>query len=388
MGSIAHVFFDGYPLFYSKNDYYSEIVKILFLPEDYVEESRPLKSRSEMIWGDAYAQKNGNYLFRGFRQKAQICRARLGLFGHTVHKAKVNFVDAKKFAQNEGYYGFPVGKVTFQNYLNTVKQILWDKEIHYDELYTNLRESLISDGLFLQGQNLEDALASILSILNDEAVIEYDLSDLIEAGWIKAEEVVGFIHEKIIVLTEGKTDVEFITKSLTKLYPALFPYYHFINFDEYKLESNASALVKIVTAFAASNVKHPIIVLFDNDTSGLMEMKKLSSITLPNNIKVLCYPTLKSKIKYPTIGPTGMKNMNINGRACSIEMYFGNDVLQINSKLIPVIWKGYNESVKKYQGEIQNKKYVQEAIRAKLNSLTGEFNDIHLLLKAVFDAYK
>jgi hypothetical protein len=39
--------------------------------------------------------------------------------------------------------------------------------------------------------------------------------------------------------------------------------------------------------------------------------------------------------------------MNVNGLACSIEMYFGVDVLTRNNELIPIQWKGFEEKEKK-----------------------------------------
>lgn len=142
-------------------------------------------------------------------------------------------------------------------------------------------------------------------------------------------------------------------------------------------------------SLVASNIKHPIIVLFDNDTAGIMEMKKLNSIRLAQNFKILKYPDLKLAKKYPTIGPTGIKKMNVNGLACGIEMYFGQETLTKKNELIPIQWKGFNEKEKKYQGEISEKTYVQEEFRKKIKSNeTIDFSDIDLILNEIFDAYK
>ncbi|MFC3417721.1 hypothetical protein [Algoriphagus hitonicola] len=155
------------------------------------------------------------------------------------------------------------------------------------------------------------------------------------------------------------------------------------------MESSASALVKLITSFAAANVKHPIIALFDNDTAGLKEMKKLTSKTVPPNIRILKYPDITIAKNYPTVGPTGKKKMNVNGLACSIEMYFGVDVLTRNNELIPIQWKGFEEKEKKYQGEIADKNYVQETFRKKLRKTeVTEIEDLNKLLNGIFNAYK
>lgn len=60
---------------------------------------------------------------------------------------------------------------------------------------------------------------------------------------------------------EGKSDTELIMLALEKFFPALFDYYQFIDFNEYKVEGSASALVRAVKSFAAAKVSHPIIAL-------------------------------------------------------------------------------------------------------------------------------
>jgi hypothetical protein len=59
--------------------------------------------------------------------------------------------------------------------------------------------------------------------------------------------------------------------------------------------------------------------------------------------------------------------MDVNGLACSLELYLGEDVLRDESGcLLPVRWRGYDQSMRSYQGEIANKKSIQEAFERKL----------------------
>ncbi len=81
--------------------------------------------------------------------------------------------------------------------------------------------------------------------------------------------------------------------------------------------------------------------------------------------------------------------MNVNGLACSIEMYFGADVLTKDCELIPIRWKGFDEKEKKYQGEIDDKKYVQETFKSKLKKTeVTEIKELNELLKEIFYAFK
>ena len=390
MGSFSEITFDEYPIFTRKNGYYPEICRLIFLSLDYVSETRPYSSRNKLSWGDAYENVPGNYEFKGFRQTAKRCKQRLEIYGHSMEKARKDFYRAKRVFREEADYDYEqyeiISKATFKQYVDTIREILISKENKHSETPLTLKEILINDDLLFHGQSISHNLFIILSILPDESIIEYDLSDVI--GYFDENELYQDVIEKIIILTEGRTDVEFLSKSIEKLYPHISPYYHFINFDEYNVESSASALVKFVTSLVASNIQHPIIAIFDNDTTGIMEMNKLNSINLPQNFRVLKYPNLKLAKKYPTVGPTGYKKMNVNGYACSIEMYFGEDVLTTDSELNPVVWKGYNDKEKKYQGEILDKINVQKKFREKLKSNNGDFKDMDLILREIFSAFK
>jgi hypothetical protein len=389
MGSYSQVTFADYPVFSTKNWYYSEIVNSLFQPNDFLIEKRKYSTRNRLVWGDAYENEKGSFEFKGFRQTVKVCKDRLEIFGASSKKAKKDFQQGKKNSRQEGFYNFSLSRINYDHYLAEIKSIIDSKEITYDQLNENFRESLTSGDLGIYDFSLDSHLYSILSVLSDNDFIEYDLTDVIDGGWVDKDQVKYIDCEKIIILTEGKSDVEFISKSIYKIYPHLKNYYHFIDFDEYKLESNASALVKLITSFAAANVKHPIIALFDNDTAGLKEMKKLTSKKLPPNIKIIKYPDISMAKKYPTVGPTGKKRMNVNGLACSIEMYFGLDVLTRNNELIPIQWKGYDDKEKKYQGEIVNKNYVQDTFRMKLKKTEmTEITELTDLLNEIFNAFK
>jgi hypothetical protein len=388
MGSYSQLYLNSYPTYFIKNDYNKEVVNLLFQPDDFIEEDQLNSSRNPLFWGEAYINAEGVYTFTGYRQTVKICRERLGIFGMNPKKAREDFNLARLYAEEYGEYEFPIQNTSFRQYFAQVKDILNNQVIDYGAGRATLRSALLHDALHVNGQTDAAFLFCLLSLLADDMIVEYDLSDIVEGGWLKTTNIAPINHQKIIVLTEGKTDVEFIRDALKLLYPHLYPYYHFIDFNEYKVESSASALVKLVVSFSAANVQHPIVVLFDNDTTGIMEMKRLLRERIPANIKVLPLPISKLASKYPTLGPTGIKKMNVNGLACGIEMYLGQDVLSDNNGLVPILWRGYNDSEQKYQGEIQNKGDVQQRFREKLKKgLPGDFRDIDTILKAIFIAF-
>ena len=163
--------------------------------------------------------------------------------------------------------------------------------------------------------------------------IVYDLSDLVEGGWVdETDDLVAIaeslmnedflLSHRIIVLTEGETDKVFLERSLKLLYPHLSEYFHFFQFTGAKnprAGGGAGELANLVRAFVAADVKHRILALFDNDTAAKSSLSNLDIDALPKNIAIRHYPDLEFTTYYPTLGPTGKEWMNVNGLAGSLE---------------------------------------------------------------------
>jgi hypothetical protein len=162
------------------------------------------------------------------------------------------------------------------------------------------------------------------------------------------------------------TDIYVLQQTLKLLYPHLYDYYSFMDFSSSNAMGSAPQLAAMVKAFAGSGIANRVIAVFDNDTAGLDAMRSLAKTNIPENIKVIRYPDIEMAANYPTLGPSGVSSLNINGLACALELYFGVDTLKIEGGLAPVQWKGYVEGVKQYQGGILRKKDLQEAFSRKL----------------------
>ena len=63
--------------------------------------------------------------------------------------------------------------------------------------------------------------------------------------------------------------------------------------------------------------------------------------------------------------------MNVNGLAGSIEMYLGKDCLTIEEGLSPIQWKGYIESIERYQGVVMNKSLIQKNFKEKCDAFNS-----------------
>ena len=194
------------------------------------------------------------------------------------------------------------------------------------------------------------------------------------------------LNSKTIVLTEGKTDAWILEQSLRILYPHLHDYYSFLDFDTSSIGGGVGNLANMVKAFAGAGIVNNIIALFDNDTAAAAACKSLSTLKLPPNIVICRLPELNFLKNYPTIGPSGEVNLDVNGIAASIELYLGEDILKLDGqRLTPVQWTGYDRGVNKYQGEVLAKDELHRRFRHKVANWQGELGNEWDGLRAIFN---
>lgn len=240
-----------------------------------------------------------------------------------------------------------------------------------------------------------------------DLIIRLDISDLVGGGWYEQDQAVCDealnnlkanypVNEKVVILTEGSSDKFILEESLKLLFPHLADYYSFMDFAASNAAGGAGSLVASVRSFAGSGISNRIIAIFDNDTAAKVALVSLERTNLPGNIKVLQYPNIDFAKNYPALGPSGVVNMDINELACSLELYLGEDVLTVEGKRVPIQWKGYDASVKKYQGEILDKAGVLKRFRLKLDEakknppppLGANWDQLRLLWGHIFETFQ
>jgi len=157
-----------------------------------------------------------------------------------------------------------------------------------------------------------------------------------------------------------------------------------------KAPGSTGEMVKVVKSFVATKIINKVIAIFDNDTAGHEAIQELKEVDIPRNIKILTYPTIEFCRNYPTIGPTGLQHMDINGLAASIELYLGENILTENGSLIPIQWTGYNQKMKRYQGKIDEKDIVVKRFRNIVKNAPQDINwdNIGVILNEIFNAFK
>lgn len=362
MGSYSKLYLSDYPLFWTKNSYYEDVVSLIFLESDYIEFEQLI--RNEMPWGDIWGSQP--HKVKAFRSSSKICRKRLEIFGASYLRAKLDFETALRKIGEDNFDSLNFDlNISFEIYLDKIKVLIQSKGKD-DRIKSkdNFDSYLLDNDLLIEYQSIELGLWCLLSVVDSNDIVEYDLTELVNGGWVE-EPAKKIDTRKIIVLTEGKTDTEFLKIGLNHFFPYLVKFYHFMDFENSRYEANASRLVHTIKSFVGSGIKNQIIAIFDNDSAAKNEIKNLRNVQLPSNIKVLQYPEIEWAKKYPTIGPSGIQEMDINGLAGSIELYLGKDCLKENGKFLPIQWMGYIDSINQYQGVIKGKDKIQRAFRKK-----------------------
>jgi hypothetical protein len=186
------------------------------------------------------------------------------------------------------------------------------------------------------------------------------------------------VSAPIVVLTEGRTDAEFLMAGLMVLRPYLSDLIRFLDYER-RPEGGVGALTGMIRAFAAAGIANRVVAVFDNHTAAADAMKKLGR-SLPPQIQVMRYPDLDLARAYPVLGPSApepaggtLPVADVNGLAGSIELYLGRDVLtQPDGTLRPVRWTAYVPSMDQYQGQVTGKDAIHRAFRAKAKAASED----------------
>jgi len=226
-------------------------------------------------------------------------------------------------------------------------------------------------------------LRLVLEVLPEDENVIYNVTDLILCGYFNIEEdlvkyannILGsqdyynYNNSRCIILTEGKSDTLILSESLKLLYPHLSDYFTFMDFDGARVGGGAGSLATMVKSFSGAGIINRVVAVFDNDTAARAALKGIQNAKISKNIKVYTLPDIEILKDYPTIGPSGMVKMNVNGLAGGIEVYLGNNSLtNDDGDFYPVKWTVLDPSLQKYQGEITEKDKVQKKFKEQLNA--------------------
>jgi hypothetical protein len=227
-------------------------------------------------------------------------------------------------------------------------------------------------------------LRAVVEAVEGRGRLSFNYSELVTAGWWPRRATPCAAAERslsgdpsagrIVLLTEGRSDRRALEGALSVLAPHLMQYFAFFDFDASSAEGGAGALVRMIRAFIGAGITNRVVAIFDNDTgahAALAPIRRQGSI--PSNYRLIQLPHLPLGRAYPTVGPSGVTLENINGRAASIELYFGEDVLRrVDGSLAPVQWTSLDSGVGSWQGNVMEKGKLQRAFAHKIEAWRGK----------------
>ena len=415
LGSYCGLSINGVELFCTKNTI-NEAFLSLFSPMDFTE-------YVEDIDGEIYGQYTLKTSVKAAKRRLEIlgCNEKhlKDYFEKGLNYKKSNYTEDEDYE----YYGDDelsyYKELTLEHYVDAIKLILNTKNIDFFQkdifekdkfFFENIILKVITkkmktgnylspffyDEIYENEEYLINQLFDIYICLFDcpeDYVVECNLSEIISSGWIEPFDIIKYykdFKDTTIIITEGKTDISVLSKSINILFPEYKHLFTFFDFDSYRTDGGISYLTKLIKSLSAAKIKNRVIAIFDNDTAAEAELSTIKDIPILENIRVMKIPELEFCNSYPTIGPNGSYNSNINGQAVSIELFFGDDIIMIDGKYIPIRWTNYNEKISQYQGSIERKGEIISRFEYKLknpNFDNQDWNQLKTLWEAVFNQF-
>jgi hypothetical protein len=430
MGTYTDLTIANYPLLTSKSEVVPEALTV-FRETDRRVFTRRVSERNVLVWGepnDPTDEKTETAIEYSCETGKVIDR--LNVMGFTLQRVQTEFETGLRFELEKFQSWADDGEsewfqdewdflktLTFDQYAKSFSEVISQRlrPVPFDDCNQEDLNPIIK---YILGEN-DDYLFGFLAsdvrllmrlacdVVPEHSKVVQDLTQLVAAGYYGEEEPVAENainalraghpeNSPRIILTEGSTDRSILREALAILYPHLSPYYSFLDFDTSRSQGGAGHLVSLVKAFAAAGITNRVIALFDNDTSAREATSALKRISLPPNIIFLHYPELEILRSYPTLGPSGPTQLDINGLAASIELYLGEDILRGDgNSLTPIQWKGFSETLRQYQGEVLRKTALQNAFHERAarcrkdpNTLNAtNWSGLSAILEEVFHAF-
>lgn len=433
MGSYAQCWLDDLFVGSSKNDIDTELIS-LFRPQDkVVTASRTAGLPHHLKHYREALEEDPELKVVYYEAPVEVVRDRLNVLGYDLDTAKEAFrtwiyeerKSTEEMAQEWGDKDSEIKDLMESHYkkecemLSTLSPENWidnlkiiqasGLETNYYGRYEGPHEDtaigymLSNDWYGFPGYDLFVPLRLAIEAFENSRKLIYDLTDLVWSEYFDYDE--DFVEygldisaseysskSKTIVLTEGKTDAWILSETFTLLYPHLKDYFSFLDFESTGYGGGVGNLANVVKAFAGAGIVNNVIALFDNDTAAVSACKALEKISIPQNIAIRRLPELKLLQNYPTIGPSGSVDLDVNGMAASIELYLGEDVLRgDDNKLVPIQWIGYDKLAKQYQGEVLDKTMLKARFKDKLDrAQNGEkldWKDLEAVFHLLFSSF-
>jgi len=264
-------------------------------------------------------------------------------------------------------------------------------------------------GLKFDDESIKYTFRLLLEYCDDDNIVSLNVTNLFNWSYNCVDDIkIGNVIEKNIVLVEGSSDKNILEFGLKYFYPHLFNLFYFMDFDlgGKVREGSCEMLSKNIITFIASRLKAKFIAVYDNDTVGIFAKNKLEydlKNIIPSNFRIMTYPNIERAKRYPTIGTNNkIIDDNINGRACSIEVYLPSSIIKSDNAFYPIQWSALKEckigevKIENYQGVITNKDLIKKECFKLIKEINegykkfddNEWNEIKKIIKQIVFSFK
>jgi hypothetical protein len=221
---------------------------------------------------------------------------------------------------------------------------------------------------------------------NSDAEVVWEFGSIVSAGWVNQDmfQAGAGRQQTILVATEGASDARIIRRALDIFRPDVSDFFRFIDGEERHVFWGTGNLVKFAEGLIRIDIQNRVIFLLDNDAEGIDAYNKLCKFQMPKTMRSMLLPYLEEFQSFPALGPEGVVNSNINGRAAAIECYLDLNLTQYPSA--QVIWSNYKKEINSWHGALEYKdSYIDHFFKHSDKDLLAGSYDSSKLVK-VLDA--
>lgn len=214
-----------------------------------------------------------------------------------------------------------------------------------------------------------------------DAMVVWDFYDVVEGGWVDRSRVTHGLdgNEHFLIVTEGSSDAKILAKALELLRPGTAEFFTFVDMDEGYPFSGTGNLVNFIKGLISIRITNKIVVIFDNNVEGVVNMAKCQALRLPPNLRIMKLPDLQAFKSFPTLGTTGPHLADINGAGAAIECY-----LDLDDDAC-VRWSAFNEARQAYQGALISKdRYKKSFLSQRQRDPNYDYSKLEPILDEIF----
>lgn len=221
---------------------------------------------------------------------------------------------------------------------------------------------------------------------NSDAEVTWQFGNIVNAGWVDRSSFAAGAQRThaILVATEGASDARILRRALDLLRPDVADFFRFIDGEERHHFWGTGNLVKFAEGLVRIDIQNRVLFLLDNDAEGIDAYRKLQALKMPGNLRSMVLPNIAELRCFPALGPEGLNDCDINGRAAAMECY-----LDLNLPGYPsarVIWSNYKRDIDAWHGALEHKEsYDRHFMKQDADTLASGAYDASKLTQ-VLDA--